>query len=160
GEAEYSTAGAVEPALGGEERQRQFFEFAGPLFSVAVSPASTIVRVGDTKELRALPRDRSRRRVEQHLQFVWQIAEGPGTLEGTSNQAVRFIAPSEPGLARVIVTVRQHETICTGEALITVTHELLPQLGSSNVSAQGLPGYTLERAAGEPWRSKFDTKRN
>src|SRR5262249_35836423 len=55
--------GVAEPALG-EERQRQFFEFAGPLFSVTVSPASTMVRVGEAKELRALPRDRSRRRVE------------------------------------------------------------------------------------------------
>lgn len=46
--------GATEP--GEDKRRRQFFEFAGPLFSVAVSPVSSIVRVGATKELRALPR--------------------------------------------------------------------------------------------------------
>jgi hypothetical protein len=28
-------------------KQRRFFEFAGPLFTVAISPASSIVRVGD-----------------------------------------------------------------------------------------------------------------
>ena len=34
-----AASGVPEPELG-EGRQRQFFEFAGPLFSVAVSPAS------------------------------------------------------------------------------------------------------------------------
>src|SRR5262249_60918394 len=58
--------GAAEPALG-EGRQRQFFEFAGPLFSMPVSPASTMVRVGEAKEPRGLARGRWRRRVEPDL---------------------------------------------------------------------------------------------
>ena len=140
--------GAAEPALG-EGRQRQFFEFAGPLFSVTVSPASIMVRVGEAKELRALPRDRSRRRVEHDLTFQWQIVEGPGALGGMHNQAVTFLAPDEPGLTRVKVTVRQRDVVCAGEGLITVTHELMGQLGSATVSSQGLPGYTFERAPGE-----------
>jgi hypothetical protein len=151
--------GATEPAPN-QERQRQFFEFAGPLFSVAVSPASSIVRVGDSKELRSLPRDRSRRRVDQDLEFRWQIIEGPGALASTHNQAVTFLAPGEPGLARIEVSVRQHDVVCTAEGLITVTRELLSQLGSTSVPSQGLPGYTFERAPGDPWRSKFDMKRN
>jgi len=149
----------TEPAAG-EERQRQFFEFAGPLFSVAISPASTIVQVGDKKELRALPRDRSRRRVDQDLQFQWQISEGPGTLAGMHNQAVTFVAPAEPGLTRVTIAVQQHETVCVAEALITVTHELPVQLAGATVSTQGLPSYTFERAPGESWRSRFDRERN
>jgi len=44
-------------------------EFAGPLFGVAVSPALSVVRIGGYRALRALPRDRSRRRVERDLQF-------------------------------------------------------------------------------------------
>ena len=158
-ESENAIAGAAEPTLG-IDRQRQFFEFAGPLFSVAVSPASSVVRVGDSKELRALPRDRSRRRVEQDLEFRWQVVEGPGSLTGTQNQAVKFMAADEPGLARVEVTVRQHDVVCAGEALITVTRELLPQLATSDIATQGLPGYTFERAPGESWRSRFDVKRN
>jgi hypothetical protein len=148
-----------EPALN-ENRQRQFFEFAGPLFSVAVSPASSVMRVGDRKELRALARDRSRRRVDRDLEFHWQLVEGPGALTGVHNQAVTFLAPGEPGLARVKATVRQHDVVCVGDGLITVTHELLAQLGTTTVPSQGLPGYTFERAPGEPWRSKFDTERN
>ena len=151
--------GASEPEPG-EERQRQFFEFAGPLFSVTISPASSIVRVGESRELRALPRDRSRRRVEHDLDFLWRIAEGAGAIENPCDQAVRFVAAAEPGLTRVCVTVRQGDVVCEAEALVTVTHELLPQLGSAAVESQGLPGYTFERAAGESWRSKFDAARN
>jgi Histidine kinase-, DNA gyrase B-, and HSP90-like ATPase len=151
--------GAAEP-MPSQERQRQFFEFAGPLFSVAISPASSIVQVGDSKELRALPRDRARRRVDQDLEFRWQIIEGPGALASTHNQAVIFLAPGEPGLARIEVRVCQHDVVCVAEGLITVTRELLAQLGNTSVSSQGLPGYTFERAPGDPWRSKFDMKRN
>ena len=153
------TPGAPEPALG-EAPQRQFFDFAGPLFSVAISPASCVVRVGDTKELRALPRDRSRRRVEHDLQFAWEIVEGPGALDGAHDQAVRYRAPPEPGLARIRATVRQNDVVASGEALVTVTHELLAQLGSATAATQGLPGYTFERAAGESWRSRLDPGRN
>src|SRR5262249_33388205 len=76
-EADETISGLAEPQPG-DEPQRQFFEFAGPLFSVAVSPASAVVQVGDSREIRALPRDRSRRRVEEHLEFHWEIVEGQG----------------------------------------------------------------------------------
>jgi hypothetical protein len=151
--------GAAEPAPG-EDRQRQFFEFAGPLFSVTVSPASSVLRVGASKELRSLPRDRSRRRVEHDLEFHWQVAEGAGTLDGVRNQAVMFHAPDEPGLTRLKVSVRQRDVVCEADALITVTHEILAQIGATTVSSQGLPGYTFERAPGESWRSRFDVARN
>jgi Histidine kinase-, DNA gyrase B-, and HSP90-like ATPase len=88
-------AGAREPDT---DSHRQFFDFPGPLFSVAISPASSIVRVGSTKEIRALPRDRSRRRVDANLEFHWEIADGLGALTDTHSQAVTFLAPEEPGL--------------------------------------------------------------
>ena len=143
-----------------EEKQRQFFEFAGPLFSVAVSPASSVIRVGESRKFQALPRDRSRRRVEHDLEFHWQIMEGGGILEGGHNQVASYAAPEEPGLTRLNVTVRQRDIECQAEALITVTQELLAQIGAANIPSQGLPGYTLERAAGESWRSRFDIARN
>ena len=151
--------GAPAPSLGAQE-QRQFFDFAGPLFSVTISPASSIVRVGEARELKALARDRARRRVDADLEFEWRIAEGAGTLENPRDQAVRFCAGAEPGLTRIGVTVRQRDVVCEAEALVTVTHELLPQIGNTTVETQGLPGYTFERAAGESWRSKFDAGRN
>jgi hypothetical protein len=143
-----------------EERQRRFFDFAGPLFSVAVSPASAIVRVGDTRELRALPRDRSRRVVVDDLRFEWSIVDGSGALENAHDQASRFVAPAEPGLTRIKVVASQRDTRCEAQALVTVTEEILSQLARASVPAQGLPGYTFERAPGESWRSRFDSPRN
>ncbi|HEX6731272.1 MAG TPA: ATP-binding protein [Pyrinomonadaceae bacterium] len=154
-----AAVGATEPEISGV-KQRQFFEYAGPLFTVVVSPASTVVRVGDKRALRALPYDRARRRVESDLRFTWEIVEGGGALDRTHDQAVNFVASDEPGLVRVRVTVSQGDIERTAEALITVTHELLPQVGTAVIDSQGLPGYTFERAPGESWRSKFDTTRN
>ncbi len=153
------TVGATEPEPD-NVKQRQFFEYAGPLFSVAISPASSIVRIDEKRSLRALPYDRSRRRVETDLTFTWEIVEGNGALDRRHDQAVSFLAPPEPGLARVRVSVRQGDIERSGEALITVTHELLPQVGTTTVEAAGLPGYTFESAPGESWRSRFDSTRN
>ena len=153
------TVGVPESETG-DLRQRQFFEFAGPLFSVAVSPASSVVRVGEQRSLRALPYDRSRRRVETDLSFTWDVVEGNGALDRRHDQAVSFLAPAEPGLVRVRVSVCQGDVERSADALITVTHELLPQVGTSTVEASGLPGYTFETAPGESWRSRFDSTQN
>src|SRR4029434_7786190 len=136
-----SASGVKEPARH-EHPHRHFFEFAGPLFSVTISPASSVLRVGASREVRALPRDRSRRRVDQDLQFHWEVVSGTGTLEGVHNQAVTFHASEEPGLTRFKVTVRQRDVVCEAEALVTVTHEILSQMVASTIAAQGLPGYT------------------
>ena len=37
---------------------------------------------------------------------------------------------------------------------------MLAQINAATAPARGLPGYTFERAPGESWRSKFDTRRN
>jgi hypothetical protein len=140
--------------------QRQFFDYAGPLFSVVVSPAASTTPLNETREFRALPRDRSRRRVVDDLQFAWRIPEGEGTLQWTTNQEVEYQAPAVPGLARLSVTVKQREIVCTAEALITVTDSLASAVSPAVVNARGLPGYTFERAAGELWRCRFDTERN
>jgi hypothetical protein len=153
------TVGAPEPEPG-SVKQRQFFEYAGPLFSVVVSPASSVVRVGEQRSLRALPYDRARRRVESDLTFNWEIVDGGGALDRPHDQAVNFLAPAEQGLVRVSVTVSQGDIERSAEALVTVTHELLPQVGTTTIDSQGLPGYTFERAPGESWRSKFDSARN
>ena len=153
----FPEAGAVEPET---NRQRQFFEFPGPLFSVAILPTSSIMRVGCSKKLRALPRDRARRRVDNELEFHWQITQGLGTLADVHSQEVTFLAAEEPGLSRIKVTVRQRHVTCANDALLTVTNELLTQMNPATTPARGLPGYTFERAPGESWRSRYDGKRN
>ena len=140
--------------------QRQFFDYAGPLFSVVVSPAASTTPLSETRRFRALSRDRSRRRVVDDLQFAWQMLEGDGTLLWTTNQEVEYQAPAMPGLARLSVTVTQRNIVCTAEALITVTDSLAGAVNPAVVNARGLPGYTFERAAGELWRCRFDADRN
>ena len=155
-------ANAIEAADDHEavEGQRQFFEFAGPLFSVMISPTSSVVEVGGSRALRAISRDRARRPVEDDLTYEWAILEGEGTLDSAGGEMATYRAAAEPGLARVEVTVKQGDIICKGEAQITVAASLLPKASAGDSTYQGLPGYTFHKAAGELWRSRFDAERN
>jgi hypothetical protein len=143
-----------------EPSQRQFFDYAGPLFGVVVSPAASTTPLNETRRFRALPRDRSRRRVVEDLTFTWELVDGEGTLQGLSDQEMEYRAPGVPGLARLKVTVTQRDVTVTAEALVTVTDSLDSTMTPAVVNTRGLPGYTFERAAGELWRCRFDTERN
>ena len=70
-----------------EDRQRQFFEFPGPLFSVAVSPASSMVRVG----------------TERSCGRCRATARGAASRTIWSSMAAR----RGPGLARAACTIRR-----------------------------------------------------
>ena len=146
---------AQEPAEG----QRQFFEYAGPLFSVVISPTSSVIEVGGSRALRAIGRDRARRPVENDLAYTWALPEGEGTLDHAGGEIATYRAGAEPELARVEVAVTQGDVVCSAEARITVTASLVPKPGGGP-SFQGLPGYTYHKAAGELWRSRFDAERN
>lgn len=152
--------GSVREPHPKEPPQRQFFDVAGPLFSVVVSPAASNVALNDRRKFRALPRDRSRRRVIEDLAFAWEILEGEGALSTHTDQEIEFQAAGTPGLVRLKVTVTQREASTTAEALITVTDSLESAMNPAVVSSRGLPGYTFERAAGELWRCRFDADRN
>jgi len=155
-----------EAALGVKESassaspRRQFFDFSGPLFSLIVSPAASTVPLNERRKFRALPRDRSRRRVVDDLTFVWEMMEGEGTLSGTADQEVEFQAPGTPGLARLRASVTQRDLTVTAEGLVTITDNLEAAISPAVINARGLPGYTFERAAGELWRCRFDAGRN
>jgi len=151
--------GVSEPTSS-DSPQRQFFDYAGALFGVVVSPAASTTPLNETRKFRALPRDRSRRRVVDDLTFTWELIEGEGTLQGVVDQEVEYRAPAVPGLARLKVSVTQREVTATAEALITVTDSLANAMIPAVVNARGLPGYTFERAAGELWRCRFDAERN
>ncbi len=140
--------------------QKEFFEFAGPLYSVRISPASAVVSVGKSRNFRAIPRDHRRRLVEEGFTFHWEIKEGEGTLENVSGEIATFIANDEPGLTTILLTVKQGETVCTAEGLITVTDTIMPRHDRGIVSRKGMPGYTFRRAPGELWRSQYDEKQN
>jgi hypothetical protein len=152
-----------EPATADAESngQKQFFEFAGPLFSVRISPASSVLAVGAMKNLRAIARDRSRRPVENDLTFHWRTSEGEGEIENPTGEIATFKAPQEPGLSKIEVTVRQGEIACTADALITVTETILSSgPGKEGNPRQGLPSYTFQKAPGELWRARYNSEQN
>jgi len=162
--AEDSPPEGIAIATDGEEaaspRQKQFFEYAGPLQNVRIAPAVCTVAVGTSRTLRALPRDSNRRPIETGIEFAWRILDGAGGIDNTAAEFVTYTAPREPCLVRLGVSARQGETLCEGEALVTVTDTFLPEEKSRSGGRQGLPGYTLEHAPGKLWRSRFDAEQN
>lgn len=144
---------------GAPAEQREFFEHAGPLYSVRVSPASSVLPVGQSRNLRAIPRDRERRQIESDVQFRWELIEGEATLTNAEGEIVTLAAPAEPQLVKLRVTASQGEFSVSAEALVTVTDSILPDRPKSN-EQRGLPEYTFEKAPGELWRSRFDAGQN
>jgi len=169
-----ATEGAKRPSADGAETegipvagenadtppQRQFFEYAGPLYGVRIAPAACTVAVGTSRKLQALARDASRRPITDGVDYSWRLLDGAGRLEDASAQYVIYFAPEEPCLARVGVTAQQGNTTCETEALITVTDSLLPDVRERSSGRHGLPGYTLEHAPGKLWRSRYDAEQN
>lgn len=146
---------------GGRAVQKEFFEVAGPLFSARIQPCSAILPIKMTKTFRAVALDRSRRQIEQNLLYEWAIIEGKGQLNKKDGEFVIFSAPDEPGLCKLKLIIRQLESVCETENIITIVDSLLKtSVENSEFSKKGLPGYTLESAAGQMWRSRYDEKRN
>jgi len=112
-----------------------------------VSPAASTTPLNETRKFRALPRDRSRRRVVEDLQFAWELAEGEGSLQGVTDQEVEYWAPTVPGLARLKITVTQREVTVVAEALITVTDSLEGAITPAVVNTRG---YRATRSSGPP----------
>src|SRR5258708_35656993 len=117
-------------------------------------PAASTTPLEERRKFRALPRDRSRRRVVDDLTFSWEMTEGEGSLAGVTDQEVEYQAPAAPGLARLKVTVSQREVKISAEALITVTDSLENAVTPAVVHTPGLPGHTFERAAAGLWRGR------
>lgn len=159
--AEPEAAGVVLPDEDeSSSAQRQFFEFAGPLFSVRISPSSCTVPVGASRTLHAIARDASRRHVTEGVSYAWRVVEGSGRIEDATAEYASFVAGDEPALVRVEARARQGDTVCEAQALVTVTDTLLPEPRERAAAAHGLPGYTLEHAPGQLWRSRYDLERN
>lgn len=153
---------ASSPDAAAEEeppQQKAFFEHAGPLHAVRISPTTSVVSVRQQRNLRAVARDRGRRVVEDELTFDWDIIAGGGTLDHYDRECVVYTASGEPELVQLRVTVTQGKIECSAEGVITVTDSLLPDRPKSN-DQRGLPDYTFENAPGELWRSRYDTEQN
>ena len=135
-----------------------FFETAGPLFSARISPASSVVKIGASRNLRAVCRDRSGRQVDEGVVFAWTLAEGGGAIDDPHAEIASFRAPEEPGLVTLKLVATQRDVVCEAKALVTVTDSLLPSRDGAP-TRQGLPGYTFENSPGQLWRSRYEPER-
>jgi hypothetical protein len=150
---------ASVPASDDGDGQREFFEYAGPLFSVRISPATCTMPVKTTRPFRAVARDRGGRQIEENITYEWSIIEGVAQLTNENGEIATLAAPEEPQLIRMQVRARQAGVATTADALITVTDSILPDRPKPDAQG-GLPDYTFEKRPGELWRSRYDTEQN
>ncbi len=161
-EAETEMAFGIAPTdSDGDARptQKAFFEYEGPLYSVKILPQSVVVRIGQMKTFRALPRDHRRNAVEKNMRFEWSLLEGGGALE-SGTETTAYTAPETPGLTRIGLKAFQDDLVCEAEALVTITDSIESTGVDAGKMAKGLPGYTFKKAPGELWRSSYDETRN
>lgn len=143
------------------EAQKSFFDYAGPMHKLMISPASSVMGVGERKKLKAVARDRSGRMIETGLSYQWQVTDGGGMIEGIEAAYAEYVAPEEPGVVSIELTVTQGDEQRVANALVTVTAELLKrQGGTGGATRRGLPGYTYRKAPGELWRSTYDAEQS
>lgn len=140
--------------------QEDFFDYPGPMFSVRISPQSSVIAVGQTQSLRALCRDKSRRIVDRDVVLEWRILDGTAVLSDATAEIVTVSVSNEPGMVRVGVTAVEGDAICESEAVITVTDELVVGRSRRSEAGKGLPGYTFFHAPGSLWRSRYDSDEN
>ena len=141
--------------------EKEFFNFPGPLFGAIISPASLIMKVNAERGFRCVPRDKSRRSIEEGVEIHWKIVEGQGRLSAESGEIVTFTAPEEPGLCLLEAVAIQEDLVESARATITVSETLIERdMSPGERGGKGLPGYTFLRAPGELWRSRYDEKNN
>ncbi len=143
-----------------ETRQKQFFEYTGPLTSVRITPTSSVVRVGQSRTFRAVARDHQKRQIDREVLYQWRVLEGTAALENADAEIVTFEAPTEPGLVRIGLTATEGDLVYEAEGLVTVTETLVESTRPGDEHKQGLPAYSFQRAAGELWRSRLEAERN
>ena len=140
---------------------RKFYEHAGPLHKVTVSPASSVVKVGESCTIRCIPKDRSGRVIEAGVDIRWRLVEGGGSLADEDREGLRSTAPVQPGLAVLQATATQAEIERSAEATVTVAESIGERLGdSSQGGGRGIPDYTFRHAPGELSRSRYDAEHN
>ena len=151
------TPEAPEPLDG----EREFFNYPGPLFGAVIVPSSVVMKVNSERGFRCIPRDKSRRTLEEGVEIRWSIDDGEGQLSSDQGEITSLTAPAEPGLTVLRATVTQGDTVVAAKAMVTVSEELIErEPGAGEKAGKGLPGYTYLRAPGELWRSRYDEKNN
>jgi hypothetical protein len=127
----------------------------GPLHAVRISPRQPRRSPGGTARLTARACDAEGLPITAGVAFTWRLAAGEATLVAT--QSTCAVTGELAGTATVVVTAVQGGT----EATDQVEVRFLEGAGDEDGPTQrGLPSYRLEAEHGQPWRSRYDSRRN
>ena len=122
----------------------------GPLAAVSISPTRVVVETGSEKVVRADARDESGRRIEQGVDFAWEIWGPVGSLRDEPGRIV-LAASDSPGEGILSVHARERATGNEASAAAPVVIvEILPSSAS-----EGIPEPELVDAPGASWRSRL-----
>ncbi len=143
------------------ERSKEFFDYAGPLYSAVISPSSTVMQAESRKSFHLKARDKKKIPIEDGLSVTWELRNNLGILSSSEGEIVEFSASPEPGVEELTAHVTQNDITVTCSAMITITKELFSDgAGEQARNRRGLPGYTFHHAPGELWRSTYDADRS
>jgi hypothetical protein len=122
----------------------------GPLATVSISPARIVVETGGERIVRAHGLDASGRRIEEGVDFAWEVLGPVGTVRRDPGRVV-IEAPDSPGEG--VLSVRARERATGNEASATAPVEVVEILPSS--ANEGIPEPELLDAPAASWRSRL-----
>lgn len=122
----------------------------GPLATVSISPARIVVETGGERVVRARGWDSSGRKIEEGIDFAWEVRGPVGTVRHEPGRLV-LEAPDSPGEGVLAVQARERAT--GNEASAAVPVEVVEILPSS--ANEGIPEPELVDAPGASWRSRL-----
>lgn len=122
----------------------------GPLATVSISPARVVVEAGSERNVRADARDASRRKIEEGVDFGWEIWGPVGSIRSDPDRVV-LAASDSPGEG--ILSVHARERASGLEASAAAPVEVVEVLPSS--AKEGIPEPELVDAPGASWRSRL-----
>jgi len=126
----------------------------GQLDHVVITPRNARRTPGSKCVLMAQASDASEP-LSDRVKYTWRIIEGDGKITEVEGPRCEL---SSRKIGRVAIEVTASKGI--REATDQVSVKYLSESDSDVGSLKGLPNYRLQGATGEPWRSRFDVKRN
>lgn len=150
------SAGTSRPAAA--DQRPLFAAEPGPLHAVRINPRRARRVPGGECRLTATCCDAAGTPVADGVAFTWRLVAGEGTLDpGAAAEAAtcRIMAPTA-GILAVEVIATQGSI----EATDRVEVKFLEDAAGDGPGGRGLPSYRLEAEHGQPWRSRYDARKN
>ena len=150
GETAAPESAAEDGALGESGAELAELFPPGPLATVAISPAKVVVEAGGEKVVRAHALDASGRKIEEGVDFTWEVFGSVGKVRSDPGRVV--LAASEfPGEG--ILSAHARERASGNEASVAAPVEVVEILPSS--ANEGIPEPELVDAPSASWRSRL-----